>query len=203
DAVHAEGVAERAIIAEIPPYSAAARAIGLAAGIQAVVASPVLAGRNQRVEGEAAPLGRFVPDRMGEPRIELRAVVPAGVAHDAVVVAYGGGERVHPGGRELVGRVGLAELQGAEAARHAEEAVARGERALHFVVLVPGGSLVYRAGSGSRRHIDLGFDLEHELVAAADVVIAAEADVRQVAGNIGLPAELAHRGRIGDALRYV
>src|SRR5262249_13723973 len=107
DAVHAEGVAERAIIAEIPPYSAAARAIGLAAGIQAVVASPVLAGRNQRVEGEAAPLGRFIPDRMGEPRIELRAVVPAGVAHDAVVVAYRRGERVHPRGRELVGRVGL------------------------------------------------------------------------------------------------
>ena len=137
---------------------------------------------------------------MREPGIELGAIVPAAVAHDAVVVAHGSGERVHARSRQLVGRVGLSELEGAEVSRDAEEAVARTERSEHLVVDVPLGSLVHRAGSRCRSHVDLGFDLEHHLVSAADIVIPAESEVRQVARDIRLPAQLAYGSRVLDAL---
>src|SRR5882762_4276230 len=133
---------------------------------------------------------------MGKTGIEFGAIVPAGVAHDAVVVAHRGRERIHARGRQLVGGVGLAELEGAEAPSDSEVAIARPERTEHLVVDVPLGSLVHRAGSRSRSHVDLGFHLKHHSVPTSDVVVAAKAEVRQVARDIRLPAHLAYRRRV-------
>src|SRR5262249_31955908 len=133
--------------------------------------------------------------------IEFCAVVPAGIAHDAVVVANGRGERIHARGGELVRRICLAELKSAEAAGYTEEAVARSKSPLHFVVLVSRRSLAHRAGSWSRRHVDLGFDLEHHLLSATDVVIASESEVREIARNVRHPTRPGIRGGCRVAAR--
>src|SRR5205823_14139001 len=103
DAGDAERVAEGAVGAW---RWIAAGAVRFAARGDRVVGGPVLARREQRIDPEATHAWRFIPRGVREPRVELRAIVAAGVAHDAVVVADGGGERIHPRGGQLVGCVG-------------------------------------------------------------------------------------------------
>src|SRR2546430_15516076 len=109
-------------------------AVRLAAGGGRVVGGPVLAGREQRIDPEAADAWRFIPRGVRESGVELRAIVAAGVAHDAVVVADAGSKRVHPRGGPLVGRVGFADLERAPASCQAHEAIARCPRPLHRTV---------------------------------------------------------------------
>src|SRR5260221_88407 len=87
--------------------------------------------------------------------MKFSAVVAAGVAHDAVVVADAGRERVHARGRQLVGRIGLAQLERAPVAGEAEEAVARSERALDLVVR----ARARQAAARCRSDIDLRLEL--------------------------------------------
>src|SRR5205807_2817775 len=131
DAGDAVRVAEGAIVAW---RRITAGAVRLPARGGRVVGGPVLAGRVQRIDPEAAHAWRFIPRSMRQPRVELRAIVAAGVAHDAVVVADGGGERIHPRGGQLVGCVGFTYLERAPAPCQAREAVARCPRPLHRAV---------------------------------------------------------------------
>src|SRR5437588_12371360 len=111
---------------------------------------------------------------MREARIELGAVVTARVADDAVVVPDRRREGIHARGRELVRGVSLADLERAPAAGEAEEAVARGERALHRTV----GARRRDAPAWRRRDVDLRLELEHRAHAAGKVAPTAQADLR-------------------------
>jgi len=71
----------------------AAGAVRLAARDMELSLDRFCPGELKRIDAEAAHIRRFVPRCMRKPGVELGAVIAAGVAHDAVVVADGGGER--------------------------------------------------------------------------------------------------------------
>src|SRR5262249_29952263 len=77
----AERVAEGAVVSGLGSATAArdvaARAVDLAGGEVAAVLRAVLAGREEQVELRAAPVRRFIPDRVVEAGTEFHAVVAA------------------------------------------------------------------------------------------------------------------------------
>src|SRR5205807_3599958 len=73
----APAVAEGAVVAGA---GVAARAHRVAGGEADVVGEVVLTGRPHAVDAQTAQRRRLVPDGVGEPRVELGAVVAAGVA---------------------------------------------------------------------------------------------------------------------------
>src|SRR2546427_6561021 len=79
----AQRVAVGAIVATVYRVRAiAAGAVRFPAGGDRVVGGPVLAGREQRIDPEAADAWRFIPRGVRESGVELRAIVAASVAHD-------------------------------------------------------------------------------------------------------------------------
>ena len=154
---HAVPVAEGAVVAR-PRISA--RADILAGRVADVVLEPVLARRPERVQAEPQHVRRFVPDGVRHPGVELGAVVPAAIAHDAVVVGGRIGEEVEVRGHGLVWRVVLAGLDGAVGRAETDVAIAGTEGAGHGSiagvdrVVVPVRLAARRGGD-----IDLGLRL--------------------------------------------
>src|SRR5204863_6317017 len=190
----AQRIAVGAIVATVYRVRAiAAGAVRFAAGGDRVVGGPVLARREQRIDPEAAYVWRFIPRGVRQPRVELRAIVAAGVAHDAVVVADGGGERIHPRGGQLVRCVGFADLERAPASCQAHEAVARCPRPLHRTV----GD----TGARGRCDIELRLDLKHPSQSAGTERLgSANPEIGKIAGDVGLVAELPGRGTCATGL---
>ena len=90
--IGADGIAKRAVLTERRKEPAAGRivaagAIGFAG--RDIVADPgtVLPWRVQQVPLKAAHGGRFVPDRVRNPRAEFDAIVAAAIAHHDLVIA--------------------------------------------------------------------------------------------------------------------
>src|SRR5438445_2931640 len=100
-----------------------AGAVEIAKGEVAVVPRGILSGRDHECRLEAIPDRRLVPDRMWRAPIEFGPQVAARIAHDRVVVAQRGRERVEFRGRLLVWCVGLAGLDRAPWRFHADKAV--------------------------------------------------------------------------------
>jgi len=149
--IGAHRIAERAVGARHRRKSAASRvvatrAIGFARGEIAAVVGAVLARCEHDIELETtAKLRRFIPDRVADPGAELDAIVTTGIAHDDCVIAPHAGERIKRHRRVLVGRVRLADLDGAPHRRgKPDEAVSAEQGAINLVAQVAVGLFVAR-----------------------------------------------------------